>query len=63
MTTIFLKDSNGDILQQMQKAGFNVTTCGDCGEVKLHKLGAEELTCEYCGFTEEICWFPDLVTF
>lgn len=52
---------NEEVLCEMQNAGFNVTTCGDCGAIKL--LGrerSEELTCEQCGFTEEDCWFPDL---
>ena len=57
---IYLTGSNQDILQKMQEAGFNVTTCGDCGEVKLHLTGVEELECDYCGFISDICDFPDL---
>lgn len=60
---IYLKDGNQYVLQKMQTAGFNVTTCGNCGGVVLHLTGAkcpEELTCEYCGFTGDISDFPDL---
>lgn len=57
---IYIKDSNKDILQQMQRAGFNVVTCGDCGMVKLHETGVSELTCDYCGETGDISNFPDL---
>jgi hypothetical protein len=60
---IYLKDGNQYVLQKMQRAGFNVTTCGMCSGVVLHLTGAnspEELTCEYCGFTSEHCDFPDL---
>ena len=28
-----------DILMDMQKVGFNVVTCGRCGEVFLHRTG------------------------
>lgn len=52
--------TNIDVLQEMQRTGFNVTTCGQCGAVKLHKTGVEELTCEDCGFNSDICDFPDL---
>ncbi len=60
MSEIYIKDSNKDILQQMQRAGFNITTCGNCGEIKLHKTGVDELTCDYCSLTEDISSFPDL---
>ncbi len=59
---IYLKDSNKEMLQQMQTAGFNVVKCGMCGEVKLIKISAEDLTCEWCGFESDQSDFPDLVT-
>lgn len=40
--------------------GINIVTCGDCGAVNLHKAGLEEITCEYCNNTSDICDFPDL---
>ena len=40
--------------------GINIVTCGDCGAVNLHKAGLEEITCEYCNNTSDICNFPDL---
>lgn len=57
---IYIKDSNKDILQQMQRAGFNVTTCGQCGDIKLHRCGVDTLTCDSCGLNDDISNFPDL---
>lgn len=58
---IYIKNSNKDVLQKMQSAGFNVSTCGMCGEVVLYFIGKlEELTCECCGFTDDPSQFPDL---
>lgn len=62
MIEIYLKESNKQILQEMQASGFNVTTCGMCGAVKLHRTGVDELTCENCDFTGDICDFPDMYT-
>lgn len=63
MKAIYLKDGNAYVLQRMQSAGFNVTTCGNCGGVVLHLLDEnmpEELSCDYCGFTGDPSEFPDL---
>ena len=54
--------TNEQVLQKMQRAGFNVTTCGNCGAIKLHELGESELTCDECRWTSDICDFPDLYT-
>jgi ribosomal protein S27AE len=38
-------------------------TCGDCGNVVLIDEIAEDMeniTCPWCGYTEEFCGFPDL---
>lgn len=40
--------------------GINIVTCGNCSSVNLHKAGLEEITCEYCNNTSDICDFPDL---
>lgn len=62
MKTIYLKDSNKEVLQEMQHYGLNVTTCGDCGAVKLHRISRdlEQLECEECGLVSDPCDFPDL---
>lgn len=44
----------------METELLNVVTCGACGKIFAHELGVVELTCPYCRFTEDICWFPDL---
>ena len=60
---IYIKDTNEDVLQKMQKAGFNITTCGQCSAIKLlsPETDREDITCDVCGFNEEECYFPDLV--
>ena len=59
---IYLTGSNEDVLQKMQKAGFNVTTCGDCGEIVLQQgIDIDELHCFNCGLISDPCDFPDLV--
>lgn len=60
MPEIYIKDSNKAVLQDMQSKGFNVVTCGNCGSIRLHHTGVQELDCEYCGFVSDICDFPDL---
>jgi ribosomal protein S27E len=60
MKTIYLKDSNQQILQEMQRAGFNVVTCGDCGAIILHRTGVDEVTCQECNLTNDITDCPDL---
>lgn len=64
MHKIYITGSNKYVLQKMQENGFNVTTCGDCGGVKLHEIPVKsgELKCDYCGFESDICDFPDLTT-
>lgn len=50
---------------QMQReivnvVGINIVTCGQCGQVILHKVEQEEIKCHECGFESEPCDFPDL---
>lgn len=43
----------------VDKAGINVVTCGQCGDIVFHRTMAEEITCPHCKFTSEPCDFPD----
>ena len=46
--------------QEMLRAtGINMVTCGDCGEVNIHRVDEEDITCASCGTTSEPCDFPD----
>lgn len=59
---IYITGSNEDVLQKMQANGFNVTTCGNCSEIKLHaEIKDDLLKCDYCGFESDPCDFPDLI--
>lgn len=63
MSRIYITGTNEDVLQKMQKAGFNVTTCGNCMAVKLHELPVKNdlLKCDNCDFESDPCDFPDLI--
>jgi hypothetical protein len=41
-------------------SNINIVSCGNCGDVFLHRVSKEELTCPYCFFHSEVCDFPDL---
>ena len=62
-TKIYITGTNEDVLQKMQRAGFNVTTCGNCMAVKLHESPVKNdlLRCDSCDFESDISDFPDLV--
>ena len=50
-----------DLAQEIvDKSGINIVTCGNCGDVNLHRLVDEDITCASCGFESEPCEFPDL---
>ncbi len=55
-----------EILQEMQMDGYNVVTCGNCGDVILIDLfnekKIEEVQCPHCKETMEYCDMPDLYT-
>lgn len=44
-------------------AGVNIVSCGDCGNVMLHRLGALWLTCPYCAYKGDVSDFPDTFHF
>lgn len=56
-----MENSSFDLAQEiLEKTNINITTCGNCGHIVLHKINTEEISCEECGFTSEPCDFPDL---
>lgn len=44
----------------LEATNINIVTCGNCGNVVLHKLNATEIECTNCGYKSEPCDFPDL---
>lgn len=49
------------LLQEVIKnTGINIVTCGDCGDVLLHRLDGAEVVCPHCNFTSDECNFGDL---
>jgi phage FluMu protein Com len=55
-----------EILQRMQQDGYNVVTCGNCGDVVLLELNVVQryldVQCPHCKETMEYCDMPDLYT-
>jgi DNA-directed RNA polymerase subunit RPC12/RpoP len=53
-----------EILQLIQRDGYNVVTCGNCGDVVLLEIDytIEEVQCPHCKETMEYCDMPDLYT-
>jgi hypothetical protein len=56
------RERQTNILRQIQVAGFNVMTCGNCGATVLGLSLEEECTCPGCLYTSDPCDFPDLYT-
>ena len=54
--------SQFEILLDMQSKGFNAVSCGQCGDIFLHKTKVDELTCPHCAFEDDISSFPDIFT-
>ena len=52
-----------DVIQAMQRDGYNVCTCGNCGDVVLfdkQMMEAGEIQCPHCKAILEYCDYPDL---
>jgi hypothetical protein len=50
-----------ELMKIVIDSGVNIVTCGDCGDVLLHKVSDIEITCPYCYFKSDPCDFPDLI--
>ncbi len=50
-----------ELMMLVLDSGVNIVNCGVCGDVLLHKLKQEEITCPHCSFTSEPCNFPDFI--
>jgi len=47
-------------MEIVKTSKINIVTCGNCGKVVLHFLGATTLTCPHCQLNDEVSSFPDL---
>lgn len=45
--------------EQLQNAGYNIVTCGNCGTVLIHELGKGKVNC-FCGQKMDLSDCPDL---
>jgi len=54
------RESQYELLQEIQAKGYNVVTCGHCGTVILHRVDDEDIECYDCNevLNSEAC--PDL---
>jgi hypothetical protein len=48
-----------DLQHKIQKAGFNIVTCGMCGDILLHEIKDEKIEC-LCGIEIDLNDCPDL---
>lgn len=48
-----------ELAKEVRENGINLVTCGDCGDVMLHKLSDKIIKCPYCFAEGEPCDFPD----
>lgn len=44
--------------KEIQNAGYNIVTCGNCGSILLHKLGDDKINC-FCGGEMDLSDCPD----
>ena len=44
--------------KEIQKVGFNIVTCGNCGSILLHEIGDESIEC-FCGKEMNLSDCPD----
>lgn len=55
-----LKEQTELLHEITYKAKINIVTCGNCGDVLLHRIENLDIECPYCDFNSEPCDFPDL---
>lgn len=54
------------VLKEIQDAGFNVCTCGNCGDVVLfdeEMIQADEIKCPHCDAVMDYADYPDLYSY
>ena len=50
-----------EILKEIQASGYNVCTCGNCGDVVLLEIKeTTNIVCPHCDHEADGCDFPDL---
>jgi len=49
-----------DLQAEIQEHGFNLVTCGRCGDPFLHRTSEVTLECPHCEFESDPSDFPDL---
>lgn len=45
----------------IDKTGYNIVTCGECGNINIINTFDEEHECMHCNYKSESCDFPDLI--
>ncbi len=51
-----------EIFKDLQREGYNIVTCGDCGTVLLHRTNSDDdkIECFECNNVMDLCDCPDL---
>lgn len=55
-----LYSTQEQLQRELQSLGYNVVSCGNCGDVLLHRTPTDEIQCPHCTLVGEPCDFPDL---
>lgn len=55
-----LKTEQVKLQLEMQSKGLNIVSCGNCGTILIHRMGAEHIVCHDCGEHMELSSCPDL---
>lgn len=55
-----IEETQKKIFSDMQNAGFNVCTCGNCGRVLFHRMNAESISCPNCWEVMDLSDCPDI---
>ena len=55
-----LKTEQVKLQLEMQSKGLNIVSCGNCGTILIHRMGAEHIVCHDCGEHMALSDCPDL---
>lgn len=56
----YWEQSFTDVRDFEERSWINIVSCWECWKVFGSSFYQNELTCPFCKFTEEPCYFPDL---
>lgn len=58
MTKQKIAENQIRLQREIQNAGYNIVTCGNCGSILLHELSDDKIDC-FCGRNMDLSDCPD----